>query len=63
MEQALDNISALELFGVASRLAEQEGDKTLSGIISLGGAYQAATAVVALLFIFIIVLYFELHYL
>ena len=59
MEQTLNNISATELFGATSRLVVQNGDTTISGIASLGGAYQAATAVVALLFIFILVRYFE----
>ena len=59
MEQ-LSNISAEELFGTASRLAEQAGNNTLLGIASLGGAYQVATGVVALLFIFILVRYFDL---
>ena len=60
MEQRLTNISPEELFGTASRLAEQGGENTLLGITSLGGAYQAATAVVALLFIFTLVRYFNL---
>ena len=59
MEQ-LSNISAEELFGTASRLVEQAGNNTLLGIASLGGAYQVATGVVALLFIFILVRYFDL---
>ena len=54
------NISAEELFGTACRLVEQTHSNTLTGIASLGGGYQAATAVVALLFIFILVRYFEL---
>ena len=60
MEQILTNISAEELFGTASRVAEQGGENALLGIASLGGAYQAATAAVALLFIFILVRYFNL---
>ena len=59
MEQALNNISAIELFGAASRLVEQKGDTAISGIASLGGAYQVATAIFALLCIFILVRYFE----
>ncbi len=59
MEQTL-NISAEDLFGAASQLVAQGGSGTLSGIASLGGAYQAATGVVALLFIFILVRYFDL---
>ena len=59
MEQ-LSNISAEELFGTASRLVEQAGNNTLLGIASLGGAYQVATGVVALLFIFILVRHFDL---
>ena len=59
MEQ-LSNISAEELFGSASRLVEQTGNNTLLGIASLGGAYQVATGVVALLFIFILVRHFDL---
>ena len=59
MEQ-LSNISAEEIFGTASRLAEQADNNTLLGIASLGGAYQVATGVVALLFIFILVRHFDL---
>ena len=59
MEQ-LSNISAEELFGTANRLVEQAGNNTLLGIASLGGAYQVATGVVALLFIFILVRHFDL---
>ena len=59
MEQTV-NISAEELFGTASRLVEQVESNALTGIASLGGAYQAATGVVALLFIFILVRYFDL---
>ena len=60
MEQLI-NISSEELFGATSRLVEPSGIDTLSGIASLGGGYQAATGVVALLFIFILVRYFELY--
>ena len=60
MEQTLNNISAEELFGTTSRLVEQVESNALAGIASLGGAYQAATGVVALLFIFILVRYFDL---
>ena len=60
MEQTLNSISAEELFGTASQLAKQLEGNTLSDIASLGGAYQVATAVVALLFIFISVLYSDL---
>ena len=60
MEQLI-NISSEELFGATSRLVEPSGIDALSGIASLGGGYQAATGVVALLFIFILVRYFELY--
>lgn len=60
MEQTLNSISAEKLFGTASQLVEQSECNSISGIASLGGIYQVATAVVALLFIFILVLYSDL---
>ena len=60
MEQNLSPISAEELFGQTSHLVQQGGDSFLSGIASLGSFYQIATGVVALLFIFILVRYFDL---
>ncbi len=60
MEQNLSPISAEELFGQTSHLVQQGGDGFLSGIASLGSLYQIATGVVALLFIFILVRYFDL---
>ena len=52
-------ISAEELFGVASQLVTQSDGAALSGILSLGMGYQIATGVVALLFVFIMVSYYE----
>ena len=60
MLQGIEYISAEELFGAASRLVVENGNVGLSGIASLGSMYQLATGVVALLFIFISVLYFDL---
>lgn len=60
MEQILDIIPAEELFGTKSQLVAEYLDNPISGIASLGGAYQIATAVAALLFIFILARYFDL---
>ena len=60
MEQTIDLIPAKELFGAQSQLAEKVVDNSISGISSLGGGYQVATAIAALLFIFILVRYFDL---
>ena len=61
MEEQFQNIiSAEELFGVQNQLVEQAGGDTLSGIASLGVAYQGAAAAIALLFIFILVHHFAL---
>ena len=60
MEQQLTPISSEELFGLASRLATPSGELPLSGIASLGPLYQVATGIVALLFIFIMVKYFDI---
>lgn len=60
MEQTLNHISAQEMFGAASELVVEQGNGVLSGIASLGTMYQIATGVVALLFIFIMVRYFDL---
>ena len=60
MEQTTNYISAEELFGATSQLAEQVEELSLSGIASLGIAYQSVTALVALLFIFILVRHFNL---
>ncbi len=60
MEQMQSVISAEELFGSASNLVQQRCNEALSGIASLGTLYQVATAVVALLFISILVRYFDL---
>ena len=57
MNQAVNTISAEELFGVGSTLVEQIDERVLSGVASLGSWYQVATGVVALLFIFILVRY------
>ena len=61
MEQLQHNISAEELFGKSSHLVvAQEGGDTFSEIAQLGTLYQIATAIVALLFIFILVRYLYL---
>ena len=60
MEQILNTIPAEELFGTASQLVEQGGEHTLSGIASLGAMYQATTGMVALLFIFRCIRFFEI---
>ena len=60
MEQILDIIPEQELFGYKNQLVSESIDNPISDIASLGGAYQVATAVVALLFIFILVRYFDL---
>ena len=60
MEQILNIIPAEELFGTASQLVAQGGEKPLSGITSLGAMYQAATGMVALLFIFICIRFSEI---
>ena len=57
MNQAVNTITAEELFGVGSTLVEQIDERVLSGVASLGSWYQVATGVVALLFIFILVRY------
>ena len=46
MEQMLNIIPAEELFGTASQLVAQGGEKPLSSITSLGAMYQAATGMV-----------------
>ncbi len=53
-------ISAKELFGATSRLVVENSHSELLGIASLGSMYQLATGAVALLFIFILVRYFDL---
>ncbi|MBO4935420.1 MAG: DUF4271 domain-containing protein [Alistipes sp.] len=60
MEQTINHISAQTMFGAASELVVEQGNGVLSGIASLGTMYQIATGVVALLFIFIMVRYFDL---
>lgn len=60
MLQSVEHISAEELFGTTSRLVVENGNTELSGIASLGSMYQLATGCVALLFIFILVRYFDL---
>ena len=57
MNQAVNTITAEDLFGVGSTLVEQIDERVLSGVASLGSWYQVATGVVALLFIFILVRY------
>ena len=60
MEQILNIIPAEELFGTTSQLVAQGGSDLLSGIASLGAMYQVITGMVALLFIFICVKFFEI---
>ena len=60
MESLGNTISPEELFGKASRLVAQLPYGGLEGIASLGTMYQVAVAMVALLFTFIVVRYFDL---
>lgn len=60
MLQTTNYISAEELFGTTSRMVVEDNLVGLSGIASLGSMYQLATGVVALLFTFILVRYFDL---
>lgn len=60
MKEGLNQISAEELFGVASSLATYVEEAPISGIASLGPMYQLATGGVALLFIFILVRYYNI---
>ena len=60
MLQTTNYISAEELFGATSRMVVEDNLVGLSGIASLGSMYQLATGVVALLFTFILVRYFDL---
>lgn len=60
MLQTTNYISADELFGTTSRMVVEDNLVGLSGIASLGSMYQLATGVVALLFTFILVRYFDL---
>ena len=53
-------IGANELFGAKSQLVEQVAHSPIAGIATLGGLYQAATAIAAIFFIFILVRYFDL---
>ena len=57
MEPQTNIISAEELFGVTSRVVAHDARAELSGIASLGAAYQAVVAIVALLFIFVVARY------
>ena len=50
-------ITAEELFGAASRLAEVGSERVVATIASLGVLYQIAVAVAAIVFIFIVVRY------
>ena len=58
--QILNFIPAEEVYGAKSRLVEQVSSEPLSGIGSLGNIYQVAAAIIALLFIFILVHHFGL---
>ena len=60
MVEAQNCISAEELFGTACRLVAHGGEAALSGVASLGGLYQAAVGIVALLFIFVVINYYEI---
>ncbi len=60
MEQSANQISVEELFGEASYLVAQSGENATYGIASLGVGYQVVTAIVALLFILLIVRYSNL---
>jgi hypothetical protein len=53
-EQVQNIISAEELFGAENQLVEQVEGGALSGVASLGLAYQGVAAAIALLFIFIL---------
>ena len=55
MEELSNIISAEELFGAASRLAEQGFDAKLSNIASLGVLYQIAAGIVAMASIFVLI--------
>lgn len=55
-----NTISSEELFGATSRLVAEYDNSGLSGIASLGSMYQLSTGIVALLFIFVLVYYFDL---
>ncbi len=59
-EQVLNRISAEELFGNESQIVAQVSSDALSGIASLGWVYQGVAAVVALIFVFILVHFFSL---
>ena len=48
------------MFGSKSQLVEEVANTSFAGISTLGGGYQAATAIAALFFIFILVRYFDL---
>ena len=60
MLQTTNYISVEELFGTTSSMVVEDNLVGLSGIASLGSMYQLATGVVALLFTFILVRYFDL---
>lgn len=60
MIEELNNISAEELFGRASRLVAQVGEGSISDIVSLGTMYQILTGIIALLFIYVSVRYFDI---
>lgn len=59
MEELLNNISAEELFGSASRLVVEKAQESVLGITSLGSGYQIAVTVIALTLIFAMVRYAE----
>ena len=55
MEESLNTISAEELFGAANRLVVEGGEAPFGDIASLGGLYQAAIAVVGVVYLFTVV--------
>ena len=52
-------ISAKELFGEMSTIVAQNSDEMISHISSLGTLYQVITSIAALLFVFVLVRYFD----
>ena len=51
----MNTISAEELFGAANRLVVEGGEAPFGDIASLGGLYQAAIAVVGVVYLFTVV--------
>ena len=61
MEPQTNIISAEELFGATNQIVTHDSCAEWSGVSLLGGAYQVAVAVTALLFIFVLVKYSFLY--